>query len=449
MDAYTAPRTSTGSPLCHPASLRSLALVVSCLCALGSGFSSRTLGQSSVDVQLAWDRNSETNLSGYTVYYGQSTRSYNRSAYAGTNSALWIRGLEGGYTYYFAVTASSNTGLESDYSGEVTFVAPGPPPNQPPTLDPIANIAIPKNSSPVPVGVSGITSGDGELQVVTVTAEASNPALLINPVVLYSPPYDFATIMVSPKPNATGTARITVTVNDGANRSNLVQRSFIVRIGTPTYQSQYREAESGAVSAPMGLFNDGAASGLAFVSPTQDNTGTARYQITVNQDDDYIVWCRIRSPDAGTDSFFVSVDGGTEDVFDTALALQSSSWQWVQINGRTAGNPRRFSLTRGTHTLTFRSREAYTGLDAFYVTNDPLFVPVKLNLTRVTGTQPGMKVGFQSPAGYRYDIQATYDLKTWTNLWRSTVSTANQQFNYTDPTVSPSGKRFYRLQVVQ
>jgi hypothetical protein len=412
-------------------------------------FPSRLPGQTAVDVQLAWDRNSETNVTGYTIYYGGSSRSYNRTVIAGTNTSLWIRGLEGGLWYYFAVTASSSTGLESEYSAEVPFLAPGPPPNHPPTLDPIPSKTIPVNSSPVPVSLTGISSGDGELQLVGVTATSSNPSLLFNPVVLYSSPYDFGTIMVAPRSNATGSATITVTVNDGAARSNTVQRIFSVRVGTPVHQTVYREAESGTVNAPMNLFNDGGASGQSFVSPTQADTGTARYQITVNQDDEYFVWCRVRSPDAGTDSFFVSVDGGVEDVFDTALTLQTSDWQWVLVNGRTLGNPRRFTLARGTHALTFRSREAFTGLDAFYVTNDPLFVPVKINLTRVTGTQPAMRVSFQSPAGYRYDVQATEDFKAWTTLWRSTVATANEQFTYTDSTVSPSGKRFYRLLKVQ
>src|SRR6185503_10553534 len=104
-----------------------------------------------------------------------------------------------------------------------------------------------------------------------------------------------------------GSATITVTVNDGASRSNSLQRVFTVRVGNPVYQTIYQEAESGSVSSPMNRFNDGTASGLTFVSPVQANTGSARYQFTVNQDDEYVVWCRIRSPDAGTDSFFVSL----------------------------------------------------------------------------------------------------------------------------------------------
>src|SRR5206468_245003 len=124
------------------------------------------------------------------------------------------------------------------------------------------------------------------------------------------------------------------------------------------------------------------------------NSGSVVYRVTVPRTDDYVVWCRIFSPDTGTDSFYVSVDGAAEDIYDTALNSWASSWQWTLLNGRTTGNPRHLTLTRGQHTLTFRSREADTRLDAIYVTNDRGFVPVQLRATPVLNPARGLELSF-------------------------------------------------------
>jgi hypothetical protein len=87
--------------------------------------------------------------------------------------------------------------------------------------------------------------------------------------------------------------------------------------------------------------------------------------------------------DSGSDSFYVSVDGGPTDVYDTAEQLWSDAWQWTKVNGRGAAglplsvNPRVFTLPAGAHTFTFGGRDPNTKLDQVLVTNDAAFVPVK------------------------------------------------------------------------
>jgi hypothetical protein len=83
-------------------------------------------------VTLAWNANTETNLAGYRLYYGTGTRSY------GTNqtvlaplTTVTITNLQSGRTYYFAVTAYTSDGLESDYSDEVFYRVPGIAPGSP------------------------------------------------------------------------------------------------------------------------------------------------------------------------------------------------------------------------------------------------------------------------------------------------------------------------------
>ena len=75
-------------------------------------------------VKLAWDPNTEKDLAGYKVYYGYSSRNYHTSIDVGNTTSVQIVGLKDGQTYYFAVTAYNTSGLESDYSNEVSYKVP-------------------------------------------------------------------------------------------------------------------------------------------------------------------------------------------------------------------------------------------------------------------------------------------------------------------------------------
>lgn len=68
-------------------------------------------------VLLTWDANSETDLSGYRVYYGTSTRNYGLPIPA-ADDQYPISDLMKDVTYYFAVTAVDTSGNESGYSLE-------------------------------------------------------------------------------------------------------------------------------------------------------------------------------------------------------------------------------------------------------------------------------------------------------------------------------------------
>jgi hypothetical protein len=71
-------------------------------------------------VTLAWDRNTETDLAGYRVYYGTGARVYNWFIDVGNATTYTVTGLADGSTYYFAATAYDSSGFESTYSGEVS-----------------------------------------------------------------------------------------------------------------------------------------------------------------------------------------------------------------------------------------------------------------------------------------------------------------------------------------
>jgi len=72
-------------------------------------------------VTLAWDMNSEPNVTGYKIYYGTASRNYDWVIDVGKVTEVTITDLPNGATYYFAATAydNSNPPIESEHSDEV------------------------------------------------------------------------------------------------------------------------------------------------------------------------------------------------------------------------------------------------------------------------------------------------------------------------------------------
>ena len=73
-------------------------------------------------VTLAWDRNAESNVEGYKVYYGTASRDYDWFIDVGDVTSITITDLADGFTFYFAATAydTATPPLESTYSDEVS-----------------------------------------------------------------------------------------------------------------------------------------------------------------------------------------------------------------------------------------------------------------------------------------------------------------------------------------
>jgi hypothetical protein len=121
--------------------------------------------------------------------------------------------------------------------------------------------------------------------------------------------------------------------------------------------------------------------GVPYLVFTQPNLGTADLTFHVPVADTVYVWARLIGPTETSDSFFVSMDGGAADVFDTVVGNNySQNWQWRVLNGRGGVtrftiNPRTFPLSAGSHTLTFAGREAGAILGRVLVTNDPTYIP--------------------------------------------------------------------------
>ena len=79
------------------------------------------------EVRLAWDPNPEPLVQGYRVYFGKASGFYTNVLDVGNNTECVIRALDAGTTYFFACTAYSATGDESNFSSEIDYATGGAP----------------------------------------------------------------------------------------------------------------------------------------------------------------------------------------------------------------------------------------------------------------------------------------------------------------------------------
>lgn len=272
------------------------------------------------------------------------------------------------------ITVTVNDGQSQNNTISRSFVVTVNSVNDAPTLNGLSNLTLATGAGQQTVSLSGIGAGAAnESQTLTVTAASSNPGLIPTPSVTYTSPGSTGILRFTPLAGATGTATITVIVNDGQSQNNLVSRSFTVTVSGSTAQTIYVQAESGARVSPMTVGSDANAANGQYVYSTGNNLGTVSIPINISQAGTYWVWCRVLSPDLSRDSFFVTMDGGAEEIFTTAPGGWSSAWQWIRIN--LSGTIRTYSLSQGSHTLGFRGREPSTLLDALYITSSATFVP--------------------------------------------------------------------------
>ncbi|MEQ9008214.1 MAG: Ig-like domain-containing protein, partial [Ekhidna sp.] len=100
-----------------------------------------------------------------------------------------------------------------------------------PTLADITDpTAIDEDAGEQTVNLSGISAGGGETQALSVTATSSNTALIPDPTVTYTSAEATGSLAYTPVANQSGTAVITVTVNDGQAANNTVSKTFTVTV---------------------------------------------------------------------------------------------------------------------------------------------------------------------------------------------------------------------------
>ncbi len=96
------------------------------LSGVSGAFSQPPPGES---LTLAWDEPHDPNIASHRIYVGMASGQLNLYGETGGDStfSFIIEGLQRGSTYYFAVSAVNNAGLESPRSDELSIVIDTPP----------------------------------------------------------------------------------------------------------------------------------------------------------------------------------------------------------------------------------------------------------------------------------------------------------------------------------
>ncbi|MGB0600416.1 MAG: FG-GAP-like repeat-containing protein, partial [Rubripirellula sp.] len=112
-------------------------------------------------------------------------------------------------------TADDNASFERTFEVTVSAV------NDAPTLDTLSNLSINEDSAEQTVNLAGISAGGGESQPLRVTASSGDIGLIPHPTVTYTSAETIGTLKFTPVADQSGTATITVTVEDGGPDGNL------------------------------------------------------------------------------------------------------------------------------------------------------------------------------------------------------------------------------------
>jgi hypothetical protein len=109
--------------------------------------------------------------------------------------------------------------------------------------------------------------------------------------------------------------------------------------------------------------------------------GSARFDITLPADGEYILWARVWWEGECSNSFTVQIDDGAPFTFGEDATFRV--WHWVRHPVGRMARPLR--LSAGRHTLRFINREDGVRLDQIVLSADKRFVPVGTETPNAAG----------------------------------------------------------------
>jgi hypothetical protein len=390
--------------------------------------------QGQISVTLAWDPSPGTNIAGYRLYAGGVSRTYTnvldlRMATNGTFSAL-----ASGSTYFFAATAYDTSGLESDYSSEVSYTVPLPT-NNPPVLI----LASPANGSaytaPATINLAASVTANGH----SITqVQFYNGATLLGAVA--SAPYSFTWNNVSP-----GTYSLSATaVYDSGSTVVAAAANVAVTTAKPPSGLTFA-ADSGTISSPFittnGTIRQPMETALA-------SSGRATYRFNIINAGDYLVSAMVSAANEGQNSLYVNIDAEPTDplmIWDvpvtTGLTSHTVSWRGNGTADPSSAqySPKVFTLSAGLHQLIYRGREANTTLGTISI------MPTSPTLQIRTAAGDSVVLSVTGQPGQTYDVMSSQGFTAWTLVGTVTLD-ANGSCEFTNSACSSRPNCMYRLQ---
>ena len=347
----------------------------------------------------------------------------------GQDGLLTVTGTSGGTIHTiidsldvpeFAFNADYRAALWVDYGAAISLhdidnilIERAGNDNQVPTLNAIGNVSIDEDSSEQTVNLAGITAGGGESQPLRVTASSSGTGLIPNPTVTYTSANAAGSLAFTPVADQSGTATITVTVEDGGLDNNLstagdnatFSRTFDVTVNAvndaPTLnaignvsinedaseqtvnlagitaggsESQVLQvtatsSNTGLISNPTVTYTTANTTGSLAFTPVADQSGTAT--ITVTVEDGGLDNNLSTAGDNATFSRYFTVSVEPEDFVENGRTLELRINDPNQtIAGAAVSDGYEFTLSSGAWTGNDSARVSGNGTSVLTVTAD-------------------------------------------------------------------------------
>jgi hypothetical protein len=395
------------------------------------------------------------------------------------------------------ITVTANNSQSQNNTVSQTFVVTVNKVYQAPTLSPLGDVSISGQAKLQTIAFSGVTLGSGSTAIIS--ALSSNPGLIPNPTVNYTTPNSSGTLTFAPAASTTGSATITVIINNGQLQNNIVIQTFTVNVtaggaaanqaptldplsdqtilynapaqtidltgissGSPSefqpLSVQVTSSNTKLIPTPIVDYSSPLATGKLTFKPANNASGSAVITVTVS--------------DGGATNNFVNrfftitVKSKTASVQPPTIETKPKNqlglvgknvtlkvvakgdgplkYQW-QCNGTNIPNAKSANLSLqklakghcGTYTVTVSNGGGS-------VTSGPASVEAvsvpTANLTPAAEHIPG-KFSFdvEGISGYKYVVQASTDMVHWTP-----VQTNTAPFTFAEPTSSQSARKFYR-----
>jgi hypothetical protein len=182
------------------------------------------------------------------------------------------------------ITVTVNDGQTQNGTTSRSFNVTVNPANDAPTLNPIANIQLATDTPLHNIGLSGIGAGaPDENDSLTLSATSSDPSLVPDPTITYFSPNTTGSLGISPAAGASGTATITVTVDDGHGQNHVVVRTFTVTVEGSNTPPQISDIEDISISM------NGIASSIQFTVGDAE-TAADNLRIVATSSNPALIW---------------------------------------------------------------------------------------------------------------------------------------------------------------
>jgi hypothetical protein len=345
-------------------------------------------------VTLAWDRNSEPDLAGYKMYYGQ-TNSPAAVIDVGTNNMAVITNLSPGSTYFFYATAYNTAALESQPSERVLYTVP-PSANTQPQLSSIEDVTIDEDSSAlVSFTVTDLETPSDDLLV---QFASSNLTLVSIQSFFLTGTGSQRNLEIRPTTNQFGSTRVTLWASDGS-LSNSVSFNLTVKpVDDPPSISNFPDQNllAGATVGPVAF--------------TVSDVDTPATNITLFASSSYEMLIPTNN-----------------------IVFSGSGTNRLLVLNPTPGQS-------GTAQLTVIATDGTSRVSDSFLLTISVPTPEPANVSITTLATGGLSLRIAATLGQTYTVEASTDLKTWAPL--GSIVMTSQSATFED---NPKTNRFYRI----